>query len=361
MAEQYLDMNDFHNMPGIDRLRFIYYAVQMGNNSKLRKDEILELLEWMVSRFVRVKEVEDETDELFVEARTFVHIDGASLDLLTRQANAAEKEAAKAQRKRIRAAEKLAAQEQAAAEQLHQERVLSKTAREAQEREARKKEREEAEKRRRLEELREAYSAEHFTDDELWEMENTYLALADEYKGSITPRLQMALRDLAKMRMLRDRCIAAGEEQAAAKYQGMYDKIMAGEALKVGDSKPLKNMRIDALADALERAGCLGTGQLLDKGGVIRYIRGNHGDYDMSLDVVDEIMLLMENTRRRNAGEAELNALPVGLQVRDEFRELKRKQTDFEKQTMADLGLIAPERETEDEPHADGAQEIFQD
>ena len=56
-------------------------------------------------------------------------------------------------------------------------------------------------------------------------------------------------------------------------------------------------------------------------------------------------MLLIENTMRANAGEAELTELPKSLQVEDRFHELKEKPTKSETRAMRDLGEVPPMRE----------------
>lgn len=183
------------------------------------------------------------------------------------------------------------------------------------------------------------------SESDLKALEETYNALASEYKGSITPRLAMNLRDIAKLRLARDKALKNGETKEAVQYAGMIDKIMTSEALKAGDAKPIEAFRPDALIDRLEKLGVMSEGAMFDRQGIIDYINADKGCYHTSLDVVDEMMLLIENSRRRNNGETEIDTLPVGLQVQDQFHELKPEMTREEQRNMRELGLIPPPRD----------------
>ena len=176
-------------------------------------------------------------------------------------------------------------------------------------------------------------------------LEETYNALASEYKGSITPRLAMNLRDIARLRLARDKALKNGYTKEAVQYAGMIDKIMTSEALKAGDAKPVEAFRPDALINRLEKLGVMNDETMFDRQGVINYINSDKGTYHTSLDVVDEIMLLIENTRRRNSGETEIVTLPVSLQVQDKFNELKHEMTREEQKNMRELGLMPPPRD----------------
>lgn len=172
-------------------------------------------------------------------------------------------------------------------------------------------------------------------------LDRTYDMVSAEYRGAITSRLELALSDISIFRLKRDKAVKAGDSAEAKRYQEMIDKVMAGEAMKAGDTKPVEALRPDALIDRLEKRGVT----LYSQQEVVRYINGDKGAYNTSLDVVDLMMLLIENTMRANAGEAELTELPKSLQVEDRFHELKEKPTKSEARAMRDLGEVPPMRE----------------
>lgn len=179
------------------------------------------------------------------------------------------------------------------------------------------------------------------SDTDCKKLDQTYDMIAEEYRPNITKRLELNLRDLAKIRLLRDRAIEEGNSSAVKQYTDSIDKIMASESMKAGDVKPVEALRPDALIDRLEKKGVT----LMSQEEVARYINGDKGKYRTSIDIVDFIMLKWMNTFRNNNGESELGMLPKSLQVEDLYGELQPRITDREADAMADLGEIVPPRE----------------
>lgn len=178
-------------------------------------------------------------------------------------------------------------------------------------------------------------------DADCKKLDQTYDMIAEEYRPNITKRLEINLRDLAKIRLLRDKAIEEGNSSAVKQYTDAIDKIMASESMKAGDAKPVEALRPDALIDRLEKRGVT----LMSQEEVARYINGDKGEYSTSLDVIDQIMLRWINTFRANNGESELGMLPKSLQVEDLYGELQPRLTQKEADTLADLGEVVPPRE----------------
>lgn len=178
-------------------------------------------------------------------------------------------------------------------------------------------------------------------DADCKKLDQTYDMIAEEYRPNITKRLELNLRDLAKIRLLRDRAIEEGNSSAVKQYTDSIDKIMASESMKAGDVKPVEALRPDALIDRLEKRGVT----LMSQEEVARYINGDKGKYRTSIDIVDFMMLKWMNTFRNNNGESELGMLPKSLQVEDLYGELQPRITRKEADSMADLGEIVPPRE----------------
>ena len=206
---------------------------------------------------------------------------------------------------------------------------------------------------KRLETLRQKWGRTFIDDDgkqqdytvaEIEELERIYTAQSAEFKGSITPKMEYTLQKLSKLELEQQKAIAKGDGQEAKRYGDMVKDLKKVEGLDAGE-KPIEAFRPDALAVNLEKRGVLKDGKFFTKQGVIDYITNDKGCYTTCLDVVDEIMLLMENTRRKNSGESELDKLPKSLQVKDRRHELADEISDDEMDAMADLGLIPPQRE----------------
>ena len=178
-------------------------------------------------------------------------------------------------------------------------------------------------------------------DADCRKLDNTYDMIAEEYRPNITSRLEINLRDIAKIRLLRDKAIEEGNSSAVKQYTDAIDKIMASESMKAGDTRPTEALRPDALIDRLEKKGVT----LYSQEEVARYINGDKGKYKTSLDIVDYIMLKEYNTFRQNNGESEIGMVPKSLQVEDLYGELQPRITKKEADTLAELGEVVPPRE----------------
>ena len=112
----------------------------------------------------------------------------------------------------------------------------------------------EEQKREALEKLA-AKWGDGLTEDEYRSLELSYRSMAAEYKGLITPRLELNLIDISKWRLERDKSIKAGDTAAAKRYTDMIKSTMDSEAMKVGDSRQVEHIRIDGMAQRLEDMG----------------------------------------------------------------------------------------------------------
>lgn len=195
----------------------------------------------------------------------------------------------------------------------------------------------EAQKKEALERLA-AKWGDGLSEDEYRSLETSYRSMAAEYKGAITPRLELNLIDISKWRLERDKCIKAGDTAAAKRYTDMIKATMESEAMKVGDARSVEAVRADGLVKRLEDMGLLKDGVLLLKG-VIEYIRNDKGHYQMSRDAVDAMMLSMVNAYRFNNGLSEVPELPEDVRIQDRLGEFMAAPGAEEKSVMMDLGL----------------------
>lgn len=195
----------------------------------------------------------------------------------------------------------------------------------------------EAQKKEALERLA-AKWGDGLSEDEYRSLETSYRSMAAEYKGAITPRLELNLIDISKWRLERDKCIKAGDTAAAKRYTDMIKATMESEAMKVGDARSVEAVRADGLVKRLEDKGLMKDGVLL-LNGVIEYIRNDKGHYQMSRDAIDTMMLSMVNAYRFNNGLSEIPELPEDVRIQDRLGEFMAAPTAEEKSVMMDLGL----------------------
>lgn len=185
-----------------------------------------------------------------------------------------------------------------------------------------------------------------YTKRELEELEGLYREQAAEFKGSMTPRVDMSLREICVARLEWKRCVGVGDSQGAKRYSDMIKDAMAREGMRATDVKPLESMKVDALITHLEEKGAVQNHQIVGVDELREILAKDHPQYHTSLDVVDEIIMCTVNTMRRNNGESELFELPKEGQVKDVFHELLDTPTEHEQEVMAELGIIPPVRES---------------
>ena len=180
---------------------------------------------------------------------------------------------------------------------------------------------------------------EGYSEAEYRTLERTYDSLAAEYRGAINPRLELNLIDISKWRMERDRCVSSGDTAAAKRYTDMIKATLDSEAMKVGDAKRVETIRVDGLADRLEKMGMLKDGELLLTK-VVEYIRTDRAKFQLSRDAVDAMMLSMINAYRFNNGLSELAELPEDMRIQDKLGEFLGNQPQRERDLMLELGMV---------------------
>lgn len=184
------------------------------------------------------------------------------------------------------------------------------------------------------------------SDGDYEELDRKYNVESHEFKGNITPRIEKNLIALSKLDVEFDKAMRTGDFDVANRITDIIKKTRDMESMKASDEKPAEEMRVDAIVDALERRGAMTDGTLCDRDTLLKWIADStHTHYGTSLDIIDAVMLVAENARRRTDGERVLTEVPDYLQVNDVFGELEHSMTDQEKSIMKELGKLPPRRE----------------
>ena len=184
------------------------------------------------------------------------------------------------------------------------------------------------------------------SDSEYEELDRKYEVESHEFKGNMTPRIEKNLIALSKLDVEFDRAMREGDFDKANRITDIIKKTRDMESLRASDDKPTEEMRVDAIVDALEKRGAMTDGTLCDRETLLKWIeKSTHAHYNTSLDIIDAVMLVSENARRRTEGERVLNTLPDYLQVQDKYGELEIGMTEQEQAVMKELGRLPPRRE----------------
>lgn len=175
------------------------------------------------------------------------------------------------------------------------------------------------------------------------ELDRLYEIRENSYKGqTITPQMEDTLIKVAKSNVIYDHLMRQGLVKMALDVQKNIDLLLASEQMRKKDEKPTEQFRMDALVDALEKAGCMENGDFLNYDELVEVLRDNFiksKKYDYSLDVADQVVLDVINAMRGNAELLPLTELPFELAVEDEYGEFEDEETEEEKKRKEFAGL----------------------
>jgi hypothetical protein len=174
-------------------------------------------------------------------------------------------------------------------------------------------------------------------------LQDTYDSFASEYKGGLPARTKTAITRMAEAALKYTLAVDRNDSTDAKKWQEIIDKIMAGEALKVGDAKPVEKFSISGLAQGLEEKGMMDEGVLvLD--GVIDYVKNDHGVFHVSKDAMDASLLGIYNAMMYNNGLPESDELPESIRVQNMFGEFLEAPTLDEQNAAMEFGISFPSK-----------------
>lgn len=181
-----------------------------------------------------------------------------------------------------------------------------------------------------------------YTAEDYDELDRIYDALASDLvaAGGVSVKQEFILRDCAKMTLDRDKMRAIGQYDKAAKLNKMIQDNLSSEGLRKKDAKPIDDIRIDSLVEALEKQGLLKNGKQCDPDEMFRILFGRAPKYPYTRDAAEQMLLINENRMRQNDGMAELSTLLPGMRLRDDLGEFAETPNAQEKEAYEKLGLV---------------------
>lgn len=196
-------------------------------------------------------------------------------------------------------------------------------------------------------------NADHpYTDEDYEKLDKYYKAYGARLisSGSVDPQQEHALRLCAILRLQMDDALAKGNVEKVAKLNKVIQENLASENLRKKDAKPLEDIRIDSIVDALERKGFMRNGRLLNYDQLLDKLRGEVPKYQYTRDAADQMLLYIINTMQANEGLPEYATLPPDIHITDEHGEFAAKPNKREKETYEKLGLLRmqPPKEKKD-------------
>lgn len=160
--------------------------------------------------------------------------------------------------------------------------------------------------------------------------------------GGMDAQQEDTLRVCCRMRLEADKAIALGTKDGidiAAKLNKMIQDNLSAENLRKKDEKPIDDIRIDGIADALQKKYGISASMSRDEVVEICCKWLMEHKYPYTLDAANQMLLAIINTTRRNNDEAELEELPDKYRIKDVYREFAQSPNETEQEVYRYLGL----------------------
>lgn len=176
----------------------------------------------------------------------------------------------------------------------------------------------------------------NYTTEDYNELDRQYKNRLASFRGvTVTDQMDDTLHKISEWNLLISKFVKAGNIKAAKDLQSMVETALASEQMRKKDEKPVEELRIDALVDAMEKMGLMENGQFLTFEETKKALQDNFvksKKYDYSVDVADQVIFLIYNAMMANADLPMLTDLPEDMQVVDEYGEFEEEETESEKE-----------------------------
>lgn len=179
-----------------------------------------------------------------------------------------------------------------------------------------------------------------YTTEDYKELDRLYsIHAAGRMENGIDEELDHNLREISKLDLEYTKAMGRKEFENAKKIAAIRSQFMADNLMRKRDEAPVAPIKLDTLADALERAGYMKNGDLLGYDELLEKLRGDQPHYPMSHDYLDYVMREWVNCTKRNMGVAESDELPYELQIKPLYGEFDSGMSKVERNTLKELGL----------------------
>lgn len=181
-----------------------------------------------------------------------------------------------------------------------------------------------------------------YTAKDYQELDRIYRALSADLtaQGGLSDKQEYILKDCTTLEIEKQNYIEAGMIDKAQKINNMIQTNLASENLRKKDEKPIEDIRIDSIVEALEKKGYMKNGKLLSYEKLLEKLRGDTPIYPYTKDAADQMLLYIINTSKANDGLPELSTLPDEYRIKDEHGEFAALPSQKEKEAYEKLGII---------------------
>lgn len=184
--------------------------------------------------------------------------------------------------------------------------------------------------------------------DDLFETYSSRLVSA----GGMDVQQEDTLRQVSIMRLKRDKLILAGDKDSTAtakQLDAMIKENLSSEQLRKADAKPVEEVRIDSIMDALEKRGFLEDGKILSFPKLTEVLLKELGRlggtpghrYAQTLDAADYELLFIQNCMAQNEDLPKWMELPDNMRFPEEVAiEFASEPSDDELRAYEGIGIV---------------------
>lgn len=184
--------------------------------------------------------------------------------------------------------------------------------------------------------------------DDIFETYSSRLVSA----GGMDVQQEDTLRQVSIMRLKRDKLILAGDKDSvsmAKSLDAMIKENLSSEQLRKADAKPVEDVRIDSIIDALEKWGAVEDGKILSFPELSEFLLKELGRlggtpghrYAQTLDAADFELLFIQNCMAQNEDLPKWMELPDNMRFSEEVaNEFAPVPSDDEKRAYEGIGIV---------------------
>lgn len=193
-----------------------------------------------------------------------------------------------------------------------------------------------------------------FTKEDYDRLDDIFDTMSDRLvsAGGMDVQQEDTLRQTSIMRLMRDKFVIAGDKDSiakAAQLDRMIKENLSAEQLRKADAKPVEDVRIDSIVDALEKWGAVENGKILSFPDLTEFLLKQLGrlggtpahKYTQTLDAADYELWFIQNCMAPNEDLPKWAGLPDNMRFPEEVaNEFSAKQTDDEKRAYEGIGIV---------------------
>ena len=193
-----------------------------------------------------------------------------------------------------------------------------------------------------------------FTREDYDRLDDIFETYADRIisSGGMDVQQEDTLRQVSIMRLRRDKLITAGDKDSIAmakQLDAMIKENLSSEQLRKADAKPVEDVRIDSIIDALEKWGAVKEGKILSFPDLTEFLLKELGrlggtpahKYTQTLDAADWELLFIQNCMAQNADLPKWMELPDNMRFSEEVaNEFMETPTTDEQRAYEGIGIV---------------------